>query len=192
MPGADVPIQQCVGPFHSSVIPLLKLLMKIRDKHTTVQFKIGLLSPFGSFPPKFMNSGRACQLWTRRLWQNKFMNPIRNEQKRFHWFDGCASTNLCSLWSWWGREGGAFGGSLKRAHEKSICDALWIPSEWAWRYGKQQAASISITNICPPFQPLHWGHWLWSVTRSSALTFCLSRAWVNHFIALVSGWAQAL
>lgn len=106
MPGADVPIQQCMGPFHSSVIPLLKLLMKIRDKHTTVQFKIGLLSPFGSFPSKFMNSGRACQLWTRRLWQNKFMNPIRNERKRFHWFDGCASTNLCSLWSCGGQGGG--------------------------------------------------------------------------------------
>ena len=27
----------------------------------------------------------------------------------------------------------AIGGSLKRGHEKSICDTLWIPSEWAWR-----------------------------------------------------------
>lgn len=129
MPGADVPIQQCVGPFHSSVIPLLKLLMKIRDKHTTVQFKIGLLSPFGSFPPKFMNSGRACQLWTRRLWQNKFMNPIRNEQKRFHWFDGCASTNLCSLWSWWGREGGG----VWRKFEKSTWEIyLWCAMDPEW------------------------------------------------------------
>ena len=65
MPGADVPIQQCTGPFHSSVILLLKLLLQVGDKHTTVQFKIGLLSPFGSFPPKFMNSGRACQLSER-------------------------------------------------------------------------------------------------------------------------------
>lgn len=52
-------------------------------------------------------------------------------------------------------EAGGVGGSLKRGHEKSICDALWILSEWAWRCGRQQAASISITNIFPPLQPLH-------------------------------------
>ena len=62
MPSADVPVQQYAGPFHSSVILLLKLLMQVGVKQTTVQFRIGLLGPFGSFPPKFMNSGRACQL----------------------------------------------------------------------------------------------------------------------------------
>lgn len=34
-------------------------------------------------------------LGMRWLWQNKFMNPIRSEQKWFHWFDECASTNPC-------------------------------------------------------------------------------------------------
>lgn len=62
MPGADVPIQQCVSPFHSSVILPPKLLMNVGEKRTTVQFKIRLLCPFGSFPPKFMNTGRVFQL----------------------------------------------------------------------------------------------------------------------------------
>lgn len=73
MPGAAVPVQQCAGPFHSSVILLLKLLMKVGDKHATVQFKIGLLSPFGSFPPKFMNSEEL----------------VDSER------DDCGKTNLC-------------------------------------------------------------------------------------------------
>lgn len=152
IPIADVSIQQCACPFHSSVILLPKLLMKVADTHTTAQFKIGLFSPFGSFPPKFMNSGRACQLsaWDdcgkTNLW-------IQSEMNRS---DSTGLMNVpqqipASLWS------RGLGGSWKRGHEKSIRDALWIPSEWAWRWGRQQAASISIANICPPFQPLHWG-----------------------------------
>lgn len=97
-PVVDVPVQQCGS--RNSVVLLLKLFMKVVDKHITVQFKSGLLSPFGSFPPKFMNSGRACQLSERDDWKNKFMNPIRNRQEWFRCFDGCASTNPSKAQGW--------------------------------------------------------------------------------------------
>lgn len=94
--GADVSIQQCAGPFHNSAIFLLKLFMKVGDKHTSSSVQ-NWAPPSLWFISSQIHEFRKSlsTLWTRRLWQNKFMNPIRSEQKWFCRFDECASTNPC-------------------------------------------------------------------------------------------------
>lgn len=179
MPSADVPVQQYAGPFHSSVILLLKLLMQVGVKQTTVQFRIGLLGPFGSFPPKFMNSGRACQLseWDN-CGKNKFMKLIRNEQKWFHWFDGCTSTNPCLPWKL---------GNWRKFEERTWEIYLWHAMDPKWvglEVGKaagcihQHRQHLSSLPATPPRPTDH------SLSPDLVLRYS---TW-----ARVSGWGQTL
>lgn len=146
MPGADAPIQQCAGPFHSSVILLLKLVMKIRDNRTTVQFKIGLLCPFGSFPSKFMNSGEACQLWTRRLWQKQIYesNQKRTEVLPLVWWM-CLNKSLLPLKL----------GGWRKWEESTWEIYLWCAMDPEWvngpggMEGSRLHPSASLTSVLP-------------------------------------------
>ena len=169
MPSADVPVQQYAGPFHSSVILLLKLLMQVGVKQTTVQFRIGLLGPLGSFPPKFMNSGRACQLWMRQLWQKQ---SYETDQK---W------TEVIPL-VWW-----MYLNKSLPPLEAGQLEEVWredMRNLSVTRYGSRVSGpggregsrlhpSASPTSVLPSshFTEAHWPQ---SVTRSSAQIFHLS------------------
>ena len=107
----------------------------------------------------------------RWLWQNKFMNPIRNEQKWFHWFDECASTNPClplKLGAWRKFEEGTW-----EIYSRCTMDPEWMGLEVGKAAGcirqhRQHLCSLPAT----PLRPTDHSLSLDLVLRCSAWTEC--------------------